>query len=236
MNTLEQKFSRISGGRILDVATGEGGFIQMLKESLRDFDEFIGVDIIDTKFNKAKETFEGDNISFAKMDGAKLAFDDNSFDTVSISNSLHHMGDINKTLKEMNRVLKPGGNFIIFEVFRDNQTGPQLNHVDLHHWWAKVNRLEGITHNPTLTRPEIEHFAKNLNLSSIETVEYFYAEEDQEDDETLTYIYKTIDEYIDKLNKRPDSDHLIEEGLAIKGRIQNSGFAWATELAIIGIK
>ncbi len=236
MDVLEQKFSQISGGKILDVATGEGGFILMLKESLKDFDEFIGIDVTDNTFDKAKESFEGENISFARMDGAKLAFDSDCFDTVTISNSLHHLGDISSTLEEMKRVLRPGGNIIIFEVFRDNQTKQQLNHVDLHHWWAKINRLEGITHNPTLKKHEIVELAGKLHLKELDTIEYFYSEDNIEDDETLDYLYKTINEYLEKLTSIPDSDDLVEEGIEIRRRIKEEGFAWATALAVVGKK
>ncbi|MEZ5360718.1 MAG: class I SAM-dependent methyltransferase [Candidatus Zixiibacteriota bacterium] len=236
MVVLEDKLGTISGGRVLDIATGEGGFILMLKESLRDFEQFVGIDITDSKFNKAREKFEGENISFAKMDGAKLAFSNDCFDTVTVCNSLHHLGDIPSTLQEMKRVLRPGGNFLIFEMFSDNQSPQQINHVDLHHWWAAVNRLEGIPHNPTMRKAEIIDFVNQLNLHKVEFVEHLMSDEDREDEETLEFLFKTIDEFLKKLESIPDSEKLMSEGRELRRRIEIDGFAWATELVAIGKK
>lgn len=236
MEVLENRLAGISGGKVLDIATGEGGFILMLKESLRDYDEFIGIDITDGKFNKAREKFEGEKISFAKMDGARLAFGNDSFDTVTVCNSLHHLGDIPSTLQEMKRVLRPGGHFVLFEMINDNQTPQQMNHVDLHHWWAAVNRLEGIPHNPTLKKAEIVSFIEQLDLSDFEAIEHLYNDDGQEDDETIQYLFGTIDEFLKKLESIPNTEALMDEGRELRRRIENNGFAWATELVVIGKK
>ena len=47
MTTSQQILGTISGGKVLDVATGSGGFIHLLIEGLRDFDEIIGIDTTD---------------------------------------------------------------------------------------------------------------------------------------------------------------------------------------------
>ena len=46
------------------------------------------------------------------MNAENLQFEDESFDTVCIPHSLHHLASINKVLAEMKRVLKKYGNFI----------------------------------------------------------------------------------------------------------------------------
>ena len=50
------------------------------------------------------------------MDANKLQFPDNSFDVVFGSSILHHL-DINQTLDEITRVLKPNGKLVIFHLF-----------------------------------------------------------------------------------------------------------------------
>ena len=42
---LKQAFDNISGGRVLDGATGEGVFIRKLVENLKSFVEVIGIDL-----------------------------------------------------------------------------------------------------------------------------------------------------------------------------------------------
>jgi len=57
------------------------------------------------------------------MDAREMAFADASFYTVCISNSLHHMADLERVLAEMARVLRPKGRFIVAEMYCDGQTG-----------------------------------------------------------------------------------------------------------------
>ncbi|MFT3847180.1 MAG: methyltransferase domain-containing protein [Propionivibrio sp.] len=48
-------------------------------------------------------------ISLEHADAADLGFDSNVFDTANIANSVHCFPDVNGSLKEIYRVLKPGG-------------------------------------------------------------------------------------------------------------------------------
>ena len=99
----------ISGGRVLDVATGGGGFVHFLLDGLKDYDESIGVDNNERGAAAFAEAFkENPRVHFQLMDAHKLEFEDASFDLVCISNSLHHL-DPQPVLHEMTRVLRPGG-------------------------------------------------------------------------------------------------------------------------------
>jgi ubiquinone/menaquinone biosynthesis C-methylase UbiE len=46
MSTFRQALGGISCGRVLEVATGEGGFIQTLAENLKSYVEIVGIDAI----------------------------------------------------------------------------------------------------------------------------------------------------------------------------------------------
>jgi arsenite methyltransferase len=55
-------------------------------------------------------------VEVVTADVQSMPFIDNSFDVVMTSLMMHHVPDINKALKEMVRVLKPGGTIIIADV------------------------------------------------------------------------------------------------------------------------
>ncbi len=74
----------IYGGRILDVATGSGDFINTLMKMLKNYDSFIGIDTSAKDLESAKKRFEGEPVEFLEMDAEHLKFGDNSFDTVCI--------------------------------------------------------------------------------------------------------------------------------------------------------
>ena len=165
MIPLAQALGGISGGRALDVATGEGGFIKTLVRNLKSYVEIIGIDII--RPSKASESvFYTDAVRFVQMDAERLGFGNETFDTLSISNSLHHLDDILRCVGEIMRVTKAGGHLIIRETHRDTQTEPQLADVYLHHWVAEIDSALGHTHNKTFTRQELVDLIEALGLSS----------------------------------------------------------------------
>ena len=93
-SVLKNELGQISGGKVLDVGTKDGGFIQTLKEYLNGYTEIIGVDIEEPTSPTSIEIFSPDNIQFSKMDAHNLQFDDETFNTVNISATLHHLKNI----------------------------------------------------------------------------------------------------------------------------------------------
>ena len=160
----KELIGHISGGKVLDVATGNGGFIHFLLEGLEDYEEIIGIDTKDNLEAVFEEQFGNKPIRYQQMDAAQTEFANESFDTVCISNSLHHVPDLPRTLSEMMRVLKMGGHLILLEMYRDSQTETQMTHVQLHHWWGEVDRAQGIFHNETFKREEIVEIVAGLGL------------------------------------------------------------------------
>ena len=59
----------------------------------------------------ADKILEEKNVVYQDLE-KKLSFKDNSIDTVIIFNVLEHVFDIDNSLEEINRVLKPGGKII----------------------------------------------------------------------------------------------------------------------------
>jgi ubiquinone/menaquinone biosynthesis C-methylase UbiE len=236
MNLLKIRLGAASGGKILDVATEGGDFIRRLIDAFNDYSDAIGIDICDEHFKEARKDFKGARVSFRKMDGVDLLFEDETFDTVSISTGLHHLAEIMPVLLEMKRVLKSGGRFIIREQFRDFQSKKQLSDVYQHHWGAKIDRIEGKTHNPTLKKKEIIDIVENLDLTNYEAQEYICRECDPEKDGKVESTLASMDEDLARISGHPQYERLKKEGERIRKRIRNIGFACATHLDIIGIK
>jgi ubiquinone/menaquinone biosynthesis C-methylase UbiE len=236
MQFFEQKLGAISGGKILDVATQDGEFIGKLLGAFKNYDEAIGIDISDKQFTNGKEDFKNDRVSFRVMDGSNLLFEDEFFNSVSICCGLHHLPDAIAVLDEMERVLKPGGCFIVREQFCDNQTEKQMSDVLIHHWGAKIGRMIGKTHNPTFKKNEIIKMVKRLNLSDFEEQEYICRECDPEKDGKMTDELASISEELKKVENYPGYDELKKEGEKIRQHIMTTGFACATFLDIIGFK
>jgi len=237
MTSPKDILARLPGGRVLDIATGSGQFINFLLEGLPACDEIIGIDTNEKAAAAFAENFkEHPSIRFMKMDAAKMNFADASFDTVSISNSLHHMPDLEPVLSEMKRVLKPGGHFIVAEMYRDNQTETQMTHVLMHHWYAAVSMARGIVHNETYTRQQLVDIVAELGLGGIVMHDLNDLGDDPKNIELVKDLIDSVDEYLQHIEGLPGEADLRLRGLELRKRVEEIGFHSATSLIVIAKK
>jgi ubiquinone/menaquinone biosynthesis C-methylase UbiE len=98
---------------ILDIGTGTGILIEQVLLKNKSAHLF-GIDISPEMVKKAKRKFQGKNkVTIALGSANKLPYKDNSFEFVTCANSFHHHPDSMQSLKEIKRVLKPGGKVIL---------------------------------------------------------------------------------------------------------------------------
>jgi ubiquinone/menaquinone biosynthesis C-methylase UbiE len=109
-------------GMVVDIGCGPGYLIARMAKSIPGI-EIIGVDIADSMLQVAADNLSslgfGDRVSFRQGDVQKLPFEDNAVDFVISTFSLHHWSYPKEALLEIRRVLKPGGQFLIFDLRRD---------------------------------------------------------------------------------------------------------------------
>ncbi len=224
---------QISGGGVLDVATGNGGFIHFLLDGLKDYREIIGVDNSERGMAAFAQAFQGkSNIHFEIQDACQLSFEEASFDMVCISNSLHHLDPV-AALREMKRVLRRGGTLLVSEMYCDEQTETQMTHVLLHHWWGAVDRVNGIAHRETYQRSEILELVRDLRLGNITLCDLSDLDSDPKDPALLTELDPVFERYIQRAEGRPD---LQQQGAELRKRVETVGFHSATTLMVMGQK
>lgn len=106
-------------GVILDIATGTGDFAMLLAERLKP-QRIIGADIsegmMDVGREKVAQAGLQDVISFQWEDCTKLSFPDGTFDAVTSAYGVRNFQDLDAGLREMQRVLRPGGHLLIVEL------------------------------------------------------------------------------------------------------------------------
>ena len=103
---------------VADIATGTGDFAMEIMRI--NPDKIIGIDLSDDmlKYARIKAQEKGFNsvIEYVKGDSEKLLFADNSFDAMTVGFGVRNYQDLEKGLREMNRVLKPNARLAILEV------------------------------------------------------------------------------------------------------------------------
>jgi demethylmenaquinone methyltransferase/2-methoxy-6-polyprenyl-1,4-benzoquinol methylase len=103
--------------QILDIATGTGDLAIMMA-SLKP-DKIIGLDIsagmLEVGKQKIAKANLSDKIEMIVGDSENMPFDDNTFDAITVSFGVRNFANLNKGLKEINRVLKPSGTLVVLE-------------------------------------------------------------------------------------------------------------------------
>jgi ubiquinone/menaquinone biosynthesis C-methylase UbiE len=84
--------------------------------------DYTGVDLTVAAIELARKRFELFNLpgTFETADAEKLTFADESFDLVYSHGVLHHTPDTERAVKEIHRVLKPGGRSVVMLYHRDS--------------------------------------------------------------------------------------------------------------------
>ena len=104
---------------MLDIATGTGDFAILAAKMLKP-QTLIGADISEgmMEIGRKKVEKEGlsDIIKFQKEDCLSLSYTDNTFDAVTAAFGIRNFANLDKGLREIYRVLKPGGNLSIVEL------------------------------------------------------------------------------------------------------------------------
>lgn len=104
------------GSTALDVCCGTADWTIALSKAVGPQGEVTGLDFSENMLEVGKEkTAHMDNIHLVHGDAMNLPFDDASFDYVTIGFGLRNVPDYLGALKEMERVLKPGGMIVCLE-------------------------------------------------------------------------------------------------------------------------
>lgn len=106
------------GPRHLELACGTGTLLAYVlgwrRRRKLPTVQIVGVDYAESMLEGAKRRFAGrKDIELCHADAAALPYPEASFDTVNIANSVHCFPDVEGALRDVARVLKPGGTLAV---------------------------------------------------------------------------------------------------------------------------
>jgi ubiquinone/menaquinone biosynthesis C-methylase UbiE len=101
----------LAGREVLEVGSGRGGGASFVARYLRP-SRVVGVDVspLSVAFCRARHTAPG--LSFEVGNAEHLGFEAASFDAIVNVESSHCYGDLGAFVREVRRVLRPGGHFL----------------------------------------------------------------------------------------------------------------------------
>jgi ubiquinone/menaquinone biosynthesis C-methylase UbiE len=104
----------------LDVGCGTGWALGQIAVLARGKSRFYGVDLSPEMIAKARENFKGlDSFHFVIASAEEMPLESDFFDVIICTNSFHHYFNPAKALREIRRLLRPGGKVYILDPTAD---------------------------------------------------------------------------------------------------------------------
>lgn len=105
--------------RLLDCATGTGDQLFSLMKRSRNVSQAVGIDMASEMLRIGKQKLKqkpyARKVTLKQACVTSLPFIDNSFDCATISFGIRNVVDVSSCLKEIHRVLNPGGRILVLE-------------------------------------------------------------------------------------------------------------------------
>jgi len=110
----------VRGDQVLEVGIGTGLNLPLYPPNCR----IVGIDLSEEMLEKAQEKvveLELNNVTLKAMDATVMDFGDDEFDSAVATYTISAVPDPVGVLREMRRVVKPGGNIVILNHFRSQR-------------------------------------------------------------------------------------------------------------------
>jgi demethylmenaquinone methyltransferase/2-methoxy-6-polyprenyl-1,4-benzoquinol methylase len=103
------------GARVLDACCGTG---DLALAARTEGGRVTGLDFSERMLERARRKSAG--VNWVQGDLLELPFADGSFDAATVGFGVRHAEDLRRALRELRRVLRPGGRLAVLEVVRPN--------------------------------------------------------------------------------------------------------------------
>jgi demethylmenaquinone methyltransferase/2-methoxy-6-polyprenyl-1,4-benzoquinol methylase len=168
--------------KILDIATGTAD-MAILASRLLNPEKIIGLDLSSEMLEIGRKKVEKEALSskieLLKGDAEAINFPENSFDAVTVAFGVRNFENLEKGLKEIYRVLKPGGQLLILEFSKPRTGFKQLYNLymgivapEVARWFKQNKQAYQYLNRSSNTFPDRREFTDVLNRIGFIDTEY----------------------------------------------------------------
>lgn len=196
-----------TNGLYLDIGCGTGNYtIALANKGLN----FTGVEPSEKMLDTARA--HNQHISWLPGDAEHIPAENELFDDVIATLTIHHWTDLKKAMREINRVMKPGGNMVLFTALPDQMRNYWLNH------YFPVMLEKSILQMPSFEM--IKNAAAEAGMM-ISNTEKYYIQDDLQDlflysgkNNPALYLEENVRKGISSFSALANLNE-VQEGLAI---------------------
>jgi demethylmenaquinone methyltransferase/2-methoxy-6-polyprenyl-1,4-benzoquinol methylase len=170
------------GDSALDVCCGTGDLALELSSRVAPGGHVVGCDFSEPMLDLAREKAAArgaEGVRFEWADALALPYDGDRFDALTVGFGVRNLADLDRGLREMARVLKPGGRLVILEITQP--TRPPLS-IFYSLWFDRIVPLlgafssepEAYSYLPESVRsfPSPHGLAEKMDVAGFERVRY----------------------------------------------------------------
>nr|AKL78827.1 GLNRPS8 [Glarea lozoyensis] len=173
-----QFVNRYSNPKILEIGAGTGGatksILKYLKEQNQTVASYTFTDISGGYFEKAREVFKdlSGNMLFSVLDVEKdvvsQGYSEHSYDLVIASMVLHATSKLENTMKNVRRLLKPGGYLLMLETTSNSPSRIGFTMGGLPGWWLGAD--DGRALSPCVPSAKWDEILRNTGFGGVDSI------------------------------------------------------------------
>jgi ubiquinone/menaquinone biosynthesis C-methylase UbiE len=223
MLTLKNRLGNYDAGSVLDIGVGRGEFLKFALCSFHSWKRAAGIDIDPESLQTANRELAGTSAVLLQGSALAMPFTCGYFNTITMSNALHHIEALQSLFSETSRVCSPNGLIIINEMLNENQARLQETYMLYHRFIAEVDNQLGHFHHEPFTEKELLGIVKSSGLNM---TDFFIHEETTGDYLNHDEIKAMTDRMHRKVQRLRGSDfyYFYENKIGeISNRLEKSG-------------
>ena len=173
--SVERIAHRYPGMKILEVGAGTGGATKgILEEVGLAFKNYTFTDFTNKYFPRAQEVFKawGSNMKFQTLDIegniAEQGFEEQSYDLIIASNISHATQNLQRTMENIRKLLRPGGYVLLREISVPDVLRVKFMTLSLPGWW--LGDEDGRHFGPTVTVSQWTSLLKDTGFSGVDQI------------------------------------------------------------------
>lgn len=170
MLTLKNRLGQFNAGKLLDVAVGRGEFLKFALNAFHSWQSAAGIDTDAELLDQAKARLSDTPAILIWGTALSMPFTNDYFDTVTMSNALHHIEKLPGLFGETARTLHTDGLIIINEMLNESHSEMQETYMIYHRFIASIDNQQGRFHHEPYTLKELLGIIK---ASPFQLQEYF---------------------------------------------------------------